>query len=87
MPFVPDEVARFNTGVTKVVPVIASFDSKGNIRPIHVRINSNVYKILSCISRDYGPLTIFTCTVNNCGMQREVNLTYHPQERCWTMNI
>lgn len=87
MKFAPNEVAKLNSGVTRVVPVLASFDSTGTIRPLYVRIGSDAYKILSCYSQAYGPLTIYHCTVNNMGMQREIALTYHPRECCWTTKL
>ena len=87
MKFVPNNIDKYNSGVTRVIPVLASFDSAGNVRPIYVRINSEAYKILSCYSQDYGPLTIYTCTVDNHGMQRQLRLTYHDRDRCWTTQI
>ena len=87
MKFIPNEIAKLNTGLTHVVPVLAAFDNSGSIRPLYVRIGKESYKISSCFSRSYGALTIYTCTVNNLGMQREVTLTYHPNESCWTTQL
>lgn len=84
MKFVPNDIERLNHGLTRVVPVLASFDSAGNIRPVYVRINKEAYKILSCNMREFGPLLVFNCTVNNHNMQKELILTYHPYEKCWT---
>lgn len=87
MKFVPNSIEKLNCGVTRVVPVLASFDSAGTIRPLYVRITGEAYKILSCYVREYGPLMVYTCTINNRGMQRELTLTYHSRECCWTTQL
>ncbi len=68
------------------VPVIATFSNGGNIKPLFVQIKGERYKIMSSWSREYGrDIITFMCTVVCYSVQREICLTYHKQETCWTM--
>ena len=72
------------------VPVIASFDTDGNLKPIYVRINGTPMKIHSYCERQRFSNTIeFNCKViDNTADEtflRPVLLTYHQAERIWTI--
>lgn len=85
---VPPEVERLNQGMVHVVPVIASFDSAGTIKPLYVRIRGYSYKILSCWSKQcYSNIFVYYCTVENNHVHQEIALTYHSGEMCWTIKL
>ncbi len=85
--FVPDEIAKYNCGNVQVVPVIASYNMAGAMRPLYVGINGHSYKILTSTCQNYSLSAIFHCTVNNYGVQRRITLTFHKHENCWTMTL
>ena len=87
MAIVPPGVENLNQGMVHVVPVIASFDCAGTVKPLHVRIKGEAYKIMRCWSQQYGPIWVYHCTIENNRMQHEICLTYHSNEKCWTIKL
>ena len=87
MSLIPPGVAEVNNGVIEVIPVIASFDSSGNVLPLYARIQGYEYKILRCWHKRSGPFIMFYCTVENNRMQKEVIITYHPSDSCWSIKL
>lgn len=69
----------------EIVPVIASFDTNGTIRPLYVRINNESYRILSCRESESYGLRSFRCKIEDHGYVKELKLTYHYKEYVWTM--
>lgn len=68
-----------------LVPVIASYDSLGNIAPLYVRINGEAYKILSYYRIDILTFPTFNCKIEIFGRCRDIKLTYHPKDYVWTL--
>ena len=86
--FIPIDVIQVTDTTNVAVPVVATFSNNGNIRPLYVQIKGERYKILSSLSREYGlDILTFNCTVENYGIRRELILTYHKNETCWTMKL
>lgn len=68
-----------------MVPVIASFDSEGHVRPLYVRINEVSLKIYSSYEKpSFHGFMEFQCKVidNNC--LKPLILTYHKRENIWS---
>ena len=66
------------------VSVIASFDTKGNIRPIRVRISELALeiesaKLVDIIFND----KIFQCVVIDGNYRKPLTLCYKTSEGCW----
>lgn len=87
MNLVPPDVNELNNGLTEVIPVIASFDSSGNVMPLYLRIQGYQYKVLRCWFKQCGPIYYYYCTVENNRMQKEIVVTYHPREKCWAVKL
>ena len=69
-----------------VVPVIASFDSAGHIRPLYVRINSEDFHVhSSAIKQSFPGITTFDCMLEDNGCLKPLFLKYHRAEGVWTM--
>lgn len=70
----------------KMIPVIASFDAQGNIRPLYARINGLDYKILSSVSiqatREYVG---FECRIEDYGRIKKFELFFSLEARVWFM--
>ena len=72
----------------KIVPVIASFDSKGQIRPLYVRIDEASYKICSCFLRNrFANLLEFSCRILDGQYHKPLLLTYYRAEGAWGIPI
>lgn len=72
------------------VPVIASFDTEGHIKPLYVRINGISLKIYSYYERNRYANTIeFNCKVIDDTTEetylKPLLLTYYQAERVWTI--
>lgn len=68
------------------VPVIASFDGRGNIRPLYVRIGPEALKIHSARLRSASSgVVVYDCRVIDGDYQKPVTLVYHLKERLWTI--
>ncbi|EET59300.1 hypothetical protein BRYFOR_08823 [Marvinbryantia formatexigens DSM 14469] len=71
-----------------VVPVIVSFDKCGNMLPLYIGIHGESFKILSSYqssSPRFQKYKQFQCRVEDHGIIRQVELTYHPGECFWTI--
>ena len=75
----------YDTSNSKLVPVIASYDSLGNIAPLYVRVNGNAYKILAYYQTPALKLPTFNCKIEYYGYCKDIVLTYHPVEFVWTL--
>lgn len=71
-----------------IVPVIASFDTNGNIKPIYVRINNESLKIISAINYSESTFNVveYSCKVIDGDYIKPLSLTYHAQDRIWTIS-
>ena len=71
-----------------VVPVIASFSTDGNIKPLYVRIYGASYKIdSSWMSCNFINTIDFTCKVIDGDSLKPLLLTYHRKEGMWSTHI
>jgi len=70
----------------ELVPVIASYDGQGHIKPLFVRINDNKYKIESSWIK-YGSVNTidFHATLSMDDRAYVIVLTYHIRECVWTI--
>lgn len=67
-----------------VIPVIASFDTKGHIKPLYVRIGEKSYKIESFwIRHQFVNTTEFHCQILVDGYKKPLLLTYYQSEGVW----
>lgn len=70
----------------EVVPVIASFDSLGHIKPLYVRIGENAWRVDSYWEK-YSTFDIvsFNCRVSYEEYVQNLLLTYYAREAVWTI--
>lgn len=71
----------------EIVPVIASFDKDGHVRPLYVRILGKPYRILSHWTprSNFSGITEYNCKVETHGYARQILLKYYSRERIWTI--
>ena len=73
---------------TIIVPVIASFDSNGKIKPLYVRIYGASYKIDSSVMHCNFINTIdFNCKVIDGDSLKPLILTFHRKEGVWSTRM
>lgn len=71
-----------------IVPVIASFDSHGKIKPLYVRINCDSYKInTSHVTCNFVNTVDFNCQVIDGNCLKPLLLTFHRREGMWTTRM
>ncbi len=70
---------------TIIVPVIASFDTKGHICPLYVRIKGCSFKIQSSWLQSSLSCSVFQCGILDGKAVKPLALTYHPAEKVWTI--
>ena len=69
-----------------IVPVIASFDTDGHMKPLYVRINGESYKVSSCWTKTtFENAVEFTCKVIVGDYLKPLSLTYYRREGMWTI--
>jgi len=68
-----------------IVPVIASFDTEGHMRPLYVRIGGNSFKIHSSWLKSSLACSVFQCQIIDNKTMKPLILTYHPLENVWTV--
>ena len=70
----------------QTVPVIASFNDEGQIKPLYVGINGERYKVLSYwVRRSFSNQIEFQCKLADQGILKPVILTYYQNECIWTI--
>lgn len=68
------------------VPVIASFDSEGHLKPVYVRLVGTARKIDSCwMQSQFVNTMVFNCKVIVEDRLVPLQLTYHSREHVWTV--
>ena len=66
------------------IPVIASFDSKGKIKPLYLRINGERYKVLTCIDRGFEFTHLaYDITIENYGKAVPLTLGFWMDGCIW----
>jgi len=69
-----------------IVPVIASFDTEGHIRPLYVRINNASFRIESYWEKkSYANISEFMCHILDGDCMRAIALTYYHDSQTWTI--
>lgn len=70
-----------------IVPVIASFNSKGGVQPLYFQYEHQTIKIESVhwCEKKYNVL-YYECTAALDGYLTEINLTFYPAESRWIMS-
>ena len=70
----------------RIVPVIASFNDDGQMKPLYVGINKERYKVASYwIRRSFSNQVEFHCKLIVENMSKAIILTYHLNECIWTI--
>ncbi len=69
-----------------IVPVIASFDAEGHIKPLYVRIQGGSYKVASYhIKCRFSNTLEFNCQIETEHGTIPVLLSYHQAEGVWML--
>lgn len=69
-----------------LVPVIASFDADGHIKPLYVRINGESFKIHSSwMKPSFSGTNVYHCKVIDHNCLKPLCITYHQAECTWTV--
>ena len=70
----------------EIVPVIASFNNDGQIKPLYVGINGERYKVDSYwVRRTFSNQIEFHCKLIVENMIKTIILTYYLHECIWTI--
>lgn len=65
------------------VPVIASFSTDGQIKPLYIRINGVSLHVMQCAAHMNYMHPTFECVVDDSGIARPVKISYHHTTRTW----
>lgn len=65
------------------VPVIASFSTDGQIRPLYIRINGVSLHVMQCTAYMTYTNPTFDCVVDDSGIAKPVKISYHPSTKTW----
>lgn len=91
MPFYnPIKEKEYKVDMDTVVPVIASFDTEGNIIPLYVRLNRKAYKLKIIFCQPIEPkqhgysIYKYHCSFSDHNFYREIHLTYYRFYNFWT---
>ena len=70
----------------ELVPVIASYDAQGHIRPLYVRIKGERYKVENYWEKSiFGNNIDFNATLSKDNKLYKLILTYHIRETTWSI--
>ena len=85
----PKEIEdKLDTSVETVVPVIASFNSEGGIKPLYFRFQGQDITVCSVqYCRPYPSKLVFKSTALLDGFTREIQLTYWTEEQVWSLLV
>lgn len=68
----------------QTLPVICSFDSEGNIKPMYIRIGKDAFKVASSyVKESYAHAIVFQCEVFDNGKSKPLRLEYRNREHVW----
>lgn len=75
----------FDHKPSDIVPVIASFDKQGNVRPLYVRLGSESYKVNDAFCQNEFSNTItFRCHIIDNEYLKPLILIYHRSCNMWS---
>ncbi|MDO4323541.1 MAG: hypothetical protein Q4C61_13535 [Lachnospiraceae bacterium] len=77
--------SSYDASSMTLVPVIVSFDTSGNMRPLYLGVYGESHKILSSYCTQNYDFRIFKCQIEDHGTARNIILTFHPRECFWTI--
>ncbi len=70
----------------EIVPVIASFDNDGHIKPLYIGINNESYKVESSwVRKNFANQMEFQCKIKIDNYLKPVVLTYYMNECIWSV--
>lgn len=76
----------FDETSTSIVPVIASFDATGHVKPLYVRLGRTPFKVCDYfVSSKYSGITEFRCTIAAGNSLKPLQLSYYSSEGMWTV--
>ena len=77
----------FDTPNIIIVPVIASFSSGGEVKPLYVRLNGISYKIYSSSPMHAARSKLkYRCEIVDNNIVKFIELTYHLYECAWSIS-
>lgn len=73
----------------RLVPVIASFDTDGNIVPLYIRFGEESLKVYNSVMSDSSTykLFVFHCQVMDGEIVKPVRLTYFLEDNVWAVDL
>lgn len=77
--------SSYDLGLVKV-PVIASFDAEGRVKPLYVRFGAECLKVHSAVEKPSTfDLKEFQCQVIDGGRLKPLRLAYRMRDTVWTI--
>ena len=69
------------------VPVIASYDAEGHVKPLFIRINNEKYKVENYwVRASSGNNMDYNVTLSRNNITYRLKLTYHLRETIWSVS-
>lgn len=68
-----------------IVPAIISFDTKGNIVPLYIRVGTESYRIVTSYRTYPESELFFRCQIEVDDRLVETTLIYHKSEHVWSI--
>ncbi len=69
-----------------ITSVIASFDSKGHMKPLYIRIDGSSFKVHSSYVKScHSGIVEFSCQIVDREYLKPLTLTYFPHDRIWAI--
>ena len=79
-------IESYNSDPIEIVPVIATYDTEGNLKPIYVRLNGDSLKVDTYLAKASEESDIdFYCTLSHNDCRMRLILTYHVKETVWSI--
>lgn len=80
-------IESYGTDPIELVPVIASYDTEGRVKPLYVRIKGETYKVENhwVKSTNFSNNIDFNVTLSKDNRTYKLILTYHLRETAWSI--
>ena len=85
--YIPYEHGNLSSGKTLPVSVIASFDKKGKITPLYIRINDQAYRIHTFKEMTAGTVTRYECKSGEDGVEISFVCIYFRSSGEWKLEL
>ena len=69
--------------IPSTIPVIASFSTDGQIKPLYLRINGESLKVMQCTAHMNYVQPTFDCVVDDYGIAKPVKVSYLHATHTW----